>query len=471
MASPTLPIVDPSTVPTLRGRFAPVRTETDAADLHVEGSLPADLHGVFVRNGPNPKFDPLGSYTYPLEGDGMLHAVWIENGQARYRNRWVRTQSLAAEEKAGRALFGGIMTPAFVDQALLGSNPDPGWPAKLDAFINIVAHAGRYLALEEGQPAYEVSPQLETLGRFDFGGGLPLGTCAHPKIDPVSGDMVVFRYDLQPPYLTWAVVGADGTVARPATPIEEVERGYMVHDFAITERHAVFVLGPGVLDLQAAISSGSPLQWRPELGTRVVVVPRHGPGRNTIFELDPFWVWHLANAFEENGRITVDFPWWSSLGNAGGDFSAVTGAFTRLILDPASGKSDLAHVDAAGTEFPRIDDRRTGRPHRYLTVLASTGRNALQLFEHDRLCRYDMVTGSSVGYDSDACLGEVVFVPRPGGTDELDGYYMTFATGLDDDRSWLYVWDAAEFPAPPRAKVLIPTRVPNGLHGNWFDTQ
>jgi carotenoid cleavage dioxygenase-like enzyme len=471
MPSPTLQIVDPSTIPTLSGRFAPVHTETDAADLHVEGSLPADLHGVLVRNGPNPKFDPLGSYTYPLEGDGMLHAVGIENGQARYRNRWVRTQSLAAEEKAGRALFGGIMTPAFFDQALLGTDPDPGWPVKLNAFINIVTHAGRYLALAEGLPAYEVSPELETLGRFDFDGGLRLGTCAHPKIDPVTGEMVVFRYDTQPPYLTWAVVGPDGTVARPATPIEEVNRGYMVHDFAITEHHAVFVLGPGVLDLQAAISGGSPLQWRPELGTLVAVVPRHRSGANTIFELNPFWVWHLANAFDQDGRITVDFPWWSSLGNAGGDFSAVTGAFSRLVLDPATGQSDLTHLDNVGTEFPRIDDRRTGRPHRYLTVVASTGRNGLQLFEHDRLCRYDMVTGSSVSYDSDANLGEVVFVPRPGGTDELDGYYLTYANSLNDDRSWLYVWDAAEFPAPPQAKVLIPTRVPNGIHGNWFDTQ
>ena len=295
--------------------------------------------------------------------------------------------------------------------------------------------------------------------------------CAHPKFDPDSGEMVVFRYDMRPPYLTWAVVGVDGAVTRPATPIEEVERGYMVHDFAITEHHAVFVLGPGVLDLQAAMSGGSPLQWRPELGTRVVVVPRHGPGPNTTFDLGPFWAWHLANAFEEKGRIIVDFPWWSSLGNAAGDFSAVSGAFSRLALDPATGKADLTHLDTASTEFPRVDDRRTGRAHRYLTVVARTGRDGVQRFEHDRLCRYDMVTGSSVGYDSDAALGEVVFAPRPGGTDELDGYYLTFATTLADDRSWLYVWDAADFPAPPRAKVLIPTRVPNGLHGNWFASQ
>jgi carotenoid cleavage dioxygenase-like enzyme len=295
--------------------------------------------------------------------------------------------------------------------------------------------------------------------------------CAHPKVDPASGEMVVFRYDVRAPYLTWAVVGADGTIAPPATPIDEVERGYMVHDFAITEHHAVFILGPGVLDLQAAANGQSPLQWRADLGTQVVLVPRHAPGPNTVFELGPFWAWHLANAFEDQGRVTVDFPWWSSLGNAAGDFSAATGAFSRLALDPASGQSDLTHLDTTATEFRRVDDRRTGRANRYVTVVANTGRDGLQLFEHDRLCRYDMATGTSVGYDSDACLGEVVFVPRPGATDELDGYYLTFATTLDDDRSWLYVWDSADFPAPPRARVLVPTRVPNGLHGNWFASQ
>ena len=87
-------------------------------------------------------------------------------------------EGLRAEERAGRALYGGIMTPAFVDQGLLGPDRDPGWPIKLDAFINIVRHADRYLALEEGTPPYEVSPELETIGRFDFGGGLPLGMCA-----------------------------------------------------------------------------------------------------------------------------------------------------------------------------------------------------------------------------------------------------------------------------------------------------
>jgi carotenoid cleavage dioxygenase-like enzyme len=65
-------------------------------------------------------------------------------------------------------------------------------------------------------------------------------------------------------------------------------------------------------------------------------------------------------------------------------------------------------------------------------------------------------------------FGEAVFAPRPGGTDELDGWYLTFASSADANRSRLYVWDASAFPSPPVATVQMPRRMPNGLHGNWF---
>ena len=79
-----------------------------------------------------------------------------------------------------------------------------------------------------------------------------------------------------------------------------------------------------------------------------------------------------------------------------------------------------------------------------------------------------MSTGQSVAWNADAAVGEVVFVPRGGATEELDGYYMALARSIPDDRSWLYIWDAADFPCPPMARVAIPAAVPNGLHANWF---
>ena len=466
----TLQPVDMANEAFLSGRFAPVTTEIAADHLTVEGTLPIDLTGHYVRNGPNPEFPPLGSYTYPLEGDGMVHGVWLEGGLARYANRWVRTNSLTAEERAGRALFGGLMTPAFVDTSLLGDDPDPGWPFKLDAFVNVVCHAGRYLALEEGTPPYELSPELDTVGRYDFGGGLPAGMCAHPKIDPVTGEMIVFRYDVEAPFLSWATIGPDGTVTRSAVAVEGVDQGFMIHDCAITEHHLVLVVGPFTLDVNAMLTGGDPLGWHPEMGTRIAVIPRDGSGTVRWAHTDAFWAWHYANAYEDGDRIHLDFPWTTApvivlppeqrKGNEQ--------AFTRATIDPARGTVDMHHLDQVGTEFPRIDDRLIGRKHRYLTVAGTSGRSDVQAGEHDRLHRYDMQTGTSVTYDTGAAVGEVVFAPRDGGTDELDGYYLAFGTDLAEGRSSLYIWDASAFPAPPVATVRIPQRVPNGLHGNWF---
>jgi hypothetical protein len=61
-APPVPPSSDVTTVVHLQGPFAPVIEETDAADLPVEGELPHELNGVYLRNGPNPRFTPLGSY-------------------------------------------------------------------------------------------------------------------------------------------------------------------------------------------------------------------------------------------------------------------------------------------------------------------------------------------------------------------------------------------------------------------------
>ena len=74
----------------LRGNYAPVSDELTAFDLPIEGALPAGLDGLFLRNGPNQAFEPLGRY-HVFEGDGMLHAIELEEGKAAYRNRWVNS--------------------------------------------------------------------------------------------------------------------------------------------------------------------------------------------------------------------------------------------------------------------------------------------------------------------------------------------------------------------------------------------
>ncbi len=182
-----------------RPNLAPIPMECDAAFLKVQGELPRELNGTLYRNGPNPQFEAPRAHWFV--GDGMLHAFHLENGRASYRNRWVRTPKWQAEHDAGRALFGGFGrklpdAPASVIQ-------DGGV-----ANTNIIFHAGRLLALEEGHLPTEIEPgTLRRLGYCDYAGGITGPFTAHPKIDPVTGEMVFFGYNAAGP-LTPALICA-----------------------------------------------------------------------------------------------------------------------------------------------------------------------------------------------------------------------------------------------------------------------
>src|SRR3954467_4777317 len=208
--------------PYLLGVYAPVSEEIDAEDLQVIGEIPQDLNGVYLRNGPNPRFAPEGRYHW-FDGDGMIHAVHLENGKARYRNRWVRTKAFEAESEAGKGLWTGVMESPK-------GNPfgnTHGLGLKDNANTDVVFHRGRILATWYlcGSP-YGVDPlSLETLGAEDFLGTLVGDMMAHPKVDEATGELFWFDYGPRPPYLRYGVISADGRgvnttgIERPGPPL------------------------------------------------------------------------------------------------------------------------------------------------------------------------------------------------------------------------------------------------------------
>jgi carotenoid cleavage dioxygenase len=448
--------------PFLQGGFAPVQDELAADDLPVRGAIPADLNGVYLRNGPNPAYPPI-TYTFPFDGDGMLHALRLRDGRAAYRNRFVLTPGLRAERRAGRALYGGFAAPRPVDPALVGPDGDPS-PIKNTANTNIIRHAGRVLALWEGGRPTEIDAGLQTIGPHDFGGRLPHSFTAHPKIDPATGEMLGFRYAACAPYLVFSVIDAAGELVREV-PLK-LDAGVMVHDFAITARHAVFFLCPVVVDIEAARRGGRALDWQPSRGTRIAVLPRDGDGPVRWFHTDPFFVFHFLNAHERDGRITVDYIQYDSFGGAPG---GPPPCLWRMELDPVAGTARRTRLHERSAEFPRIDPAVEGRPNRYGWSLVRGAQRGLP-GTFTALGRYDLASGELDLHDFGPGqeVDEPVFIPRPGTAEEADGWIGAYVYDHSRDASRFVLLDAVDLPAPPVAEIILPRRVPHGFHGNWM---
>ena len=448
--------------PFLQGGFAPVADELDVADLPVRGALPEGLAGTFLRNGPNIAFPPL-SYTFPFDGDGMIHAVSFRDGRVSYRNRFVETRGLKVERRAGRAVYGGVFAPILPDATVIGPDGDPG-PFKNTANTSVIHHAGRTLALWEGGLPTELGPHLETLGLYDFDGRITDAFTAHPKHDPATGELVAFRYAARPPYIKVFVIDAAGRVQREVpldTPVP-----FMVHDFAVTDAHMVFFLCPVVLDFAAASQGGSPLAWQPERGTRIAVMPRDQRGTVQWFETEPFFVFHFLNAFADGGRITVDYVQYAGLG---ADVSGPPPCLWRAELDLGSGTVVRRQLSDRPSEFPRVDPALMGRRNRYgWTPTSGEQRGAPATFA--ALARYDLASGQTEIHDFGAGqeVGEPVFIPRPHARKEADGWIGTYVYDHAADASRFVLLNAIDIARPPLAEVMLPRRVPHGFHGTWI---
>jgi carotenoid cleavage dioxygenase len=445
----------PTDNPYLRGNFAPVDREQTLHALDVAGELPADLNGVLLRDGPNPAqslAEAAGDHWFV--GDAMLHAIALRGGAALgYRNRWVRTRAI--EQKKGLRA-----APISAHQP----------PVQGSGNVNVIQHAGRILALGEVGLPYQLDAQLETLRQYDFGDALATSMTAHPKIDPVSGELLFFGYDFGPTHLRYHRVAPDGALTRTAaitTP-----RTTMMHDFGVTQTRVVFMDLPVVFDLElVARGKKMPFRWDDAYTARLGVMPRDGGDADVRWiEIEPCYVYHPLNAYDDGQRIVMDVVRHErtfDLSDVGPEHTSAP-VLCRWEIDPAAGRVEARVLDDRGQEFPRVDPRRETLRHRYGYAVETTSDGKSLGFGN--LIKHDLERGTSEIHDvgRGRFASEGVFVPRGGGEDE--GYVLSPVYDAARNASDILVLDAQNFSAAPLATVRLPVRIPFGFHGNFAVT-
>lgn len=457
----TAPITWTSDDPHLSGNFAPIGTEIDAPDLRdIAGKIPEGLKGAYMRNGPNPRLQPV-SYTYPLEGDGMLHAMFFGNGRARYRDRFVRTASFEVEDKAGHTVFGGLMNPTPADPKALGDAP----PYKSSAFIGVMRHGDHLLALGEVEPAWEIAPDLDALGPWTAGTGRPLELGAHNRVHPVTGDLFALAYNPTSPTVTIHHIDPPGRRKR-GFPMA-LAAPSMIHDFVLTETRLVLVIGPAVFDMTAA-AQGQPFsRWRPALGTRIAVMDLDGGNIHWI-ETEACFVFHFANGFDRGAEIVIDYVRHRALSLGYGGGAHVPPRLHRLIIDPAGGTVTDVPLFGRSVELPRIDNRLIASLSRYVYIPTIT--DSLRIANpasatFNCLVKVDTETGSTTRHDFGDHIAGGVHTGQRGRRCRLArDLPLRPETGARD----LALLDAARIEEEPDAVIRLPRRVPRGPHEAWF---
>ncbi|HEY9236899.1 MAG TPA: carotenoid oxygenase family protein [Phenylobacterium sp.] len=451
--------------PYLSGNFAPVRSEDDY-DLAVKGEIPKRLRGTLYRTGPNPQFEPRGEYHW-FAGDGMIHAFHVEDGKVSYRNRYVRTPKWRLENEAGRALFGSFGNPMATDPSALGKDSGVG-------NTNIVHHAGRLLALEEGHMPFEMQPRtLDSKGYVEAYRGR---TTAHPKIDPKTGEMVWFGYGIgETPFgtgISYGVTDAAGEVVRR----DDFQAPYssMIHDFLVTENHALFPVLPLTGSLERAMGGLPAFAWEPDKGSHVAVMRRDADVASIRwFNAPPCYVFHPMNAWEEDGKILADVFRYDSaplFPNADGSPGRKSAArMVRWTFDLA-GNSDAIKeeaIDDLDGEFPRFDERYAGLAYRHGWYAADpTGAKTIK---QNAIAHLDHATGKRQVYalSGGDMTSEPVFTPRSDTAEEGDGWLTAVVWRAAENRSDFLVFDALDVAKGPIGVAELPRRVPFGFHGNW----
>jgi all-trans-8'-apo-beta-carotenal 15,15'-oxygenase len=458
---------------------------TEELDVRLEllaGAVPEGLRGVLVRNGPGRMECHGQPYGHPFDGDGHLNRFAFDDAGIGYRNRYVRTREFLAEESARRILYRNFGTniPGGLTKNLLRMR------FKNAANTSVLWHGGRLHALWEGGVPHRIDPvTLDTLARDDLGGALrndlsfvdrlltpELPFSAHPRRDPVTGELFNFGVasGRTPSLMLYRLDPGGACSLRERMPLPAL--GFM-HDFVLTPRYRVFFFTPSAFDLgRTLLGLSPPVDTLHSLDgpTTILLLPRRGTQARVLTAPSCF-IFHFAGGFEDGDRVIVDamrmdrYPDLGHTRRTGHPGGGMRPLLTRFVLDPRAGTVEERRLGDYPGELPMTDLARTTQPHRYVWAIARPPEQREPI--STGLVKVDCERAASTFRDFAPLLtGEPIFVARPGGAAEDDGWLLSMCYDPVHHAGELLVLDASDLRTLCRARMPHPT--PLGFHGTWI---
>ena len=466
--------LQPSNHPYLNGAWTPLMEEVDATDLEViEGAIPDDIDGIYLRNTENQIHQPLGRH-HPFDGDGMIHQISFQNGKANYRNRFVKTRCFDAEQSAEQSLWGGLMDGP-------GTSLRPGFGAhgslKDSSSTDIVVHAGKAIStFYQCGEGYVLNP--ETLEPEGLAPWVPIdGISAHPRVDENTGEMMFFNYSKFAPYMHYGVVDKDHKLVH-YVPIE-LPGPRLPHDMTFSENWSILNDLPVFWDEELLKRDIHAVRFHKDMPSRFALIPRHGdPSEIRWFEATPTYVLHWLNAYEEGDEVIMDGyfqedpspPPIAEAGEHGHlmaylDEHSFKSRLHRWRFNLKDGTTTEERLDDRIVEFGMINQQYSGRKYRYVySTFAKPG-----WFLFCGFIKHDLETGESetVTLDDGRYASEAPFAPRVNSQSEDDGYLVSFIMDENSGTSECILIDAKNFEAGPVCRIKLPHKICSGTHSTW----
>jgi all-trans-8'-apo-beta-carotenal 15,15'-oxygenase len=457
--------------------FRTLANEYDYRIEEIDGRVPTVLRGTLFRNGSGR--NDLDGHWFPhwFDGDGMISAIRFDDAGIHYLNRYVRTDNYIDETREGRIVYRGFgKTRPY---GVLGNAfRQPGNVSN----TSVVMQGERLLSLWEGGAPVALDPKtLATLGLEDFDGQVT-SFSAHPKIDPVTGELFNFGIDYGRKTTLTPYRIDHGTLTR--LPPVTLPYPVMNHDFVLTEHHLVFCLGPILVHplkfILGLASFDGALQWDGGRPTLILLIRRDGQGAPRWIETDAFFQFHFANGFEDDGMLVLDltrYPDYRTIGDAlrkfwHSEWSADGMAtLVRLRVDLATGKVDSRGFPTGNAnEFPRVNPQRVAGRYRYAYIANNPPDRANGL--QQLVTRVDLETGETVSHDfgANGFAGEPVFIPTRADGEEDDGIVVTLVFDAAARRTDIVGLDARDLAAKPLFAARLKHHVPFSLHGYFTPT-